>query len=143
MRALVWIREETWERCVDGAARLLPVEAEVTLLHVAPVEVEEVAEGAMAGLLGRGRRPGPGPPYELRAISDEAAADLLSAAAARLRRPAATQARRGRIEDEVLAATTEADVLVCARDTEHGGPRSFAPPTRFVVDHAAVGVLLV
>lgn len=146
MRALIWIREETWERCVDGAARLLPADADVTLLHVAPAEIEEVVEGAVAGLLGRGRQRPPEPRQDhpaLREISHEAALDLLAAAATRLGRLAATESRRGRIEDEVLAAATVADVLVCARDSDAPGPRSLAPPTRFVVDHAAAGVLLV
>jgi hypothetical protein len=56
---LLWLVEGTWEGCVAAAEPLLPADAEVALLHVAPGEVEEAAGGALAGLLGRGRR-GPG-----------------------------------------------------------------------------------
>ena len=59
MRVLVWLVEGTWQGCVDAARPLLPPDAEITLLHVAPSEVEQAATGALAGLLGRGR-PGPG-----------------------------------------------------------------------------------
>ena len=33
-RVVVWITEGTWQGCVDAAARLAPVNAEFTLLHV-------------------------------------------------------------------------------------------------------------
>ena len=56
MRALVWIVEDTWEATVAEAAAFLPADAEVTLLHVAPGDVEQVAEGTRHGLLGRSRR---------------------------------------------------------------------------------------
>ena len=71
MRALVWIVEDTWEATVAEAAALLPADAEVAILHVAPAEVEELAGGARHGLLGR--RPPP-PHAPLRAVSDEEAA---------------------------------------------------------------------
>ncbi len=142
MRALVWIAENTWEACVDGASIALRDDAEVTLLHVAPGDVEEVVAGGAAGLLGRHPPPRPGPP--LRAIADEEARALLDAARSRLSRPAQLIARRGRIEREVLAACAEADLVVLARDGElRLGPPSLGPRTRFVVDHAPCQVLLI
>ena len=53
--------------------------------------------------------------------------------------------RGGRVEREVVAAAADADMLVVVRDGDHTrlGPRSLAPPTRFVVDHAPCPVLLV
>jgi nucleotide-binding universal stress UspA family protein len=148
MRALVWIVEDTWEATVDEAAAYLPADADVTLLHVAPIDVETLAAGARQGLLGRPRhRPphGPPPPAPLRAISDEAAAELLAEAAARFGRDARTDSRRGRVEREVVAAAEGADLLVLARDGDHSrlGPHSLGPPARFVVDHAPCRVLLV
>jgi nucleotide-binding universal stress UspA family protein len=146
MRALVWIVEDTWEATVDEAVAFLPADADVTLLHVAPADVEELAAGARHALLGRPRRPpAPPPPAPLRAISAGAAQDLLRDALARLRRPAATESRRGRVEREVVAAAQGADVLVLARDGDrsHAGPHSLGPAARFVVDHAPCAVLLV
>ncbi|MBV8987400.1 MAG: universal stress protein [Solirubrobacterales bacterium] len=141
MLALVWISEGTWESCVDQAGALVPEQAEVTLLHVAPSDVEEVAAGGREGLLGR-RRPRPAP--ALRAIADEEAQGLLAAAQARLGRPSETVARRGRVEREVVAACKKADLLVLARDGEERlGPKSLGPRTRFVVDHAPCTVALV
>ncbi len=141
MRALVWISESSWESCVDQARQLVPEQAELTLLHVAPSDVEELAAGGREGLLGR-RRPRPGP--ALREISDEEAEELLAAAQARLGRPSQALARRGRVEREVVAACEGADLLVLARDGEHRlGPKSLGPRARFVVDHAPCTVLLV
>jgi hypothetical protein len=156
MRALVWIDQDTWPLAVAAAARL-PADAEITLLHVAPGDVETLAEGARFGLLGRPRlRPhprhrGPGPPppppspAPLREISDAEAAALLDEAAAALGRPAALERRRGRVEHEVVDAAAGFDLLVCARDGDRDrpGPHSLAPPGRFVVDHATGAVLLV
>ena len=144
MRALIWLVEGTWEGCVDGALPLLPAEAEITLLHVAPADVSEAAGGAMAGLLGRGR--GPRDPGErIAALAGESAAELLEAGAARLGRPARLVRRRGRVEREVVEAAAGADLLVAARDGDRArlGPRSLGPATRFVVDHAPCQVLLV
>ncbi|MGZ4278050.1 MAG: universal stress protein [Solirubrobacteraceae bacterium] len=145
MRALIWIVEDTWEATVAAALAVVGGrdDLEVTLLHVAPGDVEHVAEGARRGLLGR--RPPPAPPHEVRDISDEAAAALLEEAARRLGRPAATVARRGRVEREVVAAAEGFDLLVLARDGDRRrlGPKSFGPPTRFVVDHAPCAVLVV
>jgi nucleotide-binding universal stress UspA family protein len=142
MRVIVWISEDTWEACVDRARELLPEDAEVTLLHVAPADVEELASHPGARLLGRHPPPPPGPP--LRAIADEEAQALLEAARSRFARPAHTAARRGRVEREVVEACTGADLLVLARDGElRLGPKSLGPRTRFALDHAPCQVLLV
>jgi nucleotide-binding universal stress UspA family protein len=146
MRVLLWLVEGTWQGCVDGARALVPAGAEVTLLHVAPGEVEEAAGGAMAGLLGRGRpRPGRDPAARMGAVSEEAAAELLAAAEARLGRRARHERRRGRVERLVVEAAEGADLLVAARDGDRSrlGPASLGPATRFVVDHAPCPVLLV
>jgi nucleotide-binding universal stress UspA family protein len=147
MRALVWIVEDTWEATVAETAAFLPADAEVTLLHVAPGDVETLAEGTRQGLLGRPRRhPGPpAPPEPLRAISDEAAESLLAEARERLGRDARTERRRGRVGHEVAAAAEGMDLLVLARDGDHTrlGPHSLGPAARFAVDHAPCRVLLV
>lgn len=134
----MWVTEETWAAAVDAAA---PLDAEVTLLHVAPADVEALAAPGR-GLLGR--RPPPHREPTLRALSDDEATALLAEAAARLGRPAATALRRGRAEHEVVEAARDFDVLVLARDgDERPGPRSLGKETRFVVDHAPASVLLV
>ena len=150
MRALVWIVEDTWEATVAEAAAFLPADAEITLLHVAPGDVEQLAEGSRHGLLGRRRPPpppphGPAPPEPLRAISDEAAQALLAEARERLGRDARIERRRGRVGHEVVAAAEGMDLLVLARDGDHTrlGPHSLGPAARFVVDHAPCRVLLV
>ena len=148
MHALVWIVEDTWEATVAEAAAFLPADAEITLLHVAPEDVEELAAGARHGLLGRPRHhppPGPPPPPPLRAISEEAAAQLLADARAALGREAQVESRRGRVEREVVAAAERADLLVLARDGDVArvGPQSLGPAARYVVDHAPCRVLLV
>ena len=141
-RVLIWIVEDTWEATVAGARAFLPPAAEVTLLHVAPGDVEGLAEGARRGLLGR--KPPPPHAHEIRDISDEAAAALLADAAAALGGAPRTRALRGRIEREVVAAADGFDLLVLARDGDRArlGPRSLGPPTRFVVDHAPCQVLV-
>jgi len=142
MRAVVWTSEDTWEACVDQARLLVPEDAEVTLLHVAPTDVEDLAAHGGARLLGRHPPPPPGPP--LRAIAEEEAQALLGEALKRFGRPARTEARRGKIEREVLDACAGADLLVLARDGEARlGPKSLGPRTRFVLDHAPCQVLLV
>jgi nucleotide-binding universal stress UspA family protein len=147
MRALVWIVDDTWEATVDEADAFLPADADVTLLHVAPGDVESIAEGARHGLLGRPRprHHGPPPPEPLREISAEAAAALLAAARERLGRDATTVSLRGRVEREVVAAADQADVLVLARDGDRTrpGPHTLGPAARYVVDHASCRVLLV
>jgi nucleotide-binding universal stress UspA family protein len=144
MRALVWIVEDTWEATVAEAARFLPPDARVTLLHVAPADVEELAAAAPHALLGRHRHGPPAPPA-LRSISEEAARALLADAHARLGRDAELIARRGRIEREVVRAAGDADLLVLARDGDRSrlGPHSIGKHVRFVVDHAPCPVLLV
>jgi nucleotide-binding universal stress UspA family protein len=144
MRALIWIGEDTWEAAVDAAAQVLAPDADVTLLHVAPADVEELAAAAPRGLLGRRPPPPPGPPPPgLSAISDEHA--LLEDARERLGRDAQLVARRGRVEREVVAATKDMDLVIVARDGERArpGPKSLGPHVRFVVDHASCAVLLV
>jgi nucleotide-binding universal stress UspA family protein len=142
MRVVIWIAEDTWEGCVDRAGALLPSDAEVTFLHVAPSDVEAVASHGAARLLGRHPPPPPGPP--LRVIAEEEALALLEAARDRFERPAELLARRGRIEREVLEACAGADLLVLARDGEQRlEPKSVGPRTRFVLDHAPCQVLLV
>src|SRR6185436_12870504 len=106
---VVWITESTWEECVDA----VPAGVEVTLLHVAPGDVEALLG---APRLGHHRRPPPGP--QPREVSEEAARALLADAAERLGRPARTESRRGRVEHEVVAACDGADVLLLARDGE-------------------------
>jgi nucleotide-binding universal stress UspA family protein len=146
MRVLLWLVEGTWQGCIDAARPLLAADAEVTLLHTAPGEVEEAATGAVAGLLGRGwPRPGRHPAERIGALSDRAAAELLAAGQDRLGRPARQEVRRGRVERLVVEAAQDADLLVVARDGDRGrlGPASLGPATRFVVDHAPCPVLLV
>lgn len=139
--ALIWIVEDTWEATVAAAMALLPVGAEVTVLHVAPGDVEHLAEAGRHGLLGRRRPPGPAQ-HQVRDISDEAAAALLTEAAQRAGPGARTDARRGRVEREVVAAADGFDLLVLARDGRGPGPKSFGPATRFVIDHASCDVLV-
>lgn len=139
-KAVVWISEDTWEACVREADRLLAADAEVTLVHVAPADVEEVARGP--ALLGRHPRPAPEP--ALRQIADEEAQALLAAASERLGRPARTESRRGHVERELLDAAAGADLLLLARDGElRPGPKSIGRRARFVLDHAPCRVLLV
>jgi nucleotide-binding universal stress UspA family protein len=79
----------------------------------------------------------------MRAALGEEAEAILAAAAKRLRRPAATDRRRGRPERVALAAAAGHDLLVLSRDGAPGaGPHSLAPWARFVVDHARLPVLL-
>ena len=139
-RAVVWISEDTWEACVREADRLLPADAEVTLVHVAPADIEELARGP--ALLGRRPPPDPGPP--LRAIAEEEAQALLAEASERLERPARTESRRGHVERELLEACRDADLLVMARGGElRPGPKSIGRRERFVLDHVSCRVLLV
>jgi nucleotide-binding universal stress UspA family protein len=139
MTIVVWVAEGTWAACVD-ATRELSAD-HIVLLHVIDADSIEAVEGARAGLLGRG-------------LADDAATTdvltaaqtrLLDAAQARLGRTAQREARHGRREREVVAACAQADLLVLARDGYRTklGPRSIGPHTRFVIDHAPCGVLLV
>jgi len=141
MRALVWIVEDTWEATVDEAAALLPRDAEIALLHVAGTEAETIARVARHGLLGRRHPPHEAAQQRLRAISDQAAHELLAAGEARLGRPARRQARRGRVEHEVVAVAERMDLLVLARAGDHrrAGPRSLGQAARLssTTPHAA------
>lgn len=142
MRAVIWISENTWEACIDRGRDLVATDAEVTLLHVAPSDVEDLATRGAARLMGRRPPPPPGPP--LRTIAADEARALLEAARERFGRPADTDSRRGHVEREVLAACGDAELLVLARDGEaRVGPHSLGARTRFVVDHAACQVLVV
>jgi hypothetical protein len=145
MRALVWIVEDTWQAAVAEAAVLLPPDADVTLLHVEDAESESVVRAARHALLGRARPRAHEGAEPLLALSAQAAAELLDEALRGLGRPARLQARRGRVEREVVAAAEAVDILVLARDgdREHLGPRSLGPAARFVVDHAPCRVLLI
>jgi len=145
MEVLVWIAEATWTATVDAARAWVPDGAQVALLHVTGDDAAAAAHGAFAGLLGRGYSRGRDPGEQVAALSASAADELLSAAAARLGRPATRLSRRGRIEREVVHAADGADLLICARDGDRSrlGPHSLAPATRFVVDHAPCPVLLV
>jgi nucleotide-binding universal stress UspA family protein len=144
MKVVVWLAEGTWQAGVDASRRFVPPDAQVTLLHVVDPRWASGADAAQAGLLGRGRRHGDvGDLVASAALAAEEA--LLDAAARRLGRGAARDARRGQVEREVVAAAADADLLLVVRDGDRTrlGPRSLAPPTRFVVDHARCPVLLV
>jgi nucleotide-binding universal stress UspA family protein len=145
MNVIVWVTEATWAACVDAARGWVPADADVVLLHVTGDEVAAAAHGAFAGLLGRGHPNERDPGSRVEALSASVAEDLLAAAAERLARPATRIERHGRIEHEVIQATADADLLICARDGDRSrlGPHSLAPPTRFVVDHTPCPVLLV
>ncbi|MET7614554.1 universal stress protein [Streptomyces seoulensis] len=145
MRAVVWLVEGTWPACVDAVRVHAPHAREVVLLHVSGPEVPDVAHGAFAGLMGRGRAWEADPGDRLEALGDGSATELLDAAAARLGRPCVREERSGRPEREVVAAAEGADLLVLARDGDRTrlGPHSLGPAARFVVDHAPCPVLLV
>lgn len=144
MTVVVWIVEGTWPACVDAARTLAPDDAEIVLLHVTGQDVPGAAHGAFAGLLGR-HQPEHDPGTRMARQAAAAADQLLDAAAERLARPCTRTERGGRIEQEVLASTEHAQLLILARDGDrtHRGPRSLGPATRFVVDHAPCPVLLV
>ena len=94
MKIVVWIAEGIWPAAVDGARNVLTDDTEVVLVHVLPGDVEEVVQGAFAGLLGR-HRSAPGA-VATNAVSS--AAELLDLAEQRLGRQAARDARAGRVE---------------------------------------------
>jgi nucleotide-binding universal stress UspA family protein len=146
VRVVLWLVEGTWRGCVDAVADRIPPDVRVALLHVTPSDPSEVAEAAAGALLGRAF-PRRTPPHQYQDVADEAAAELLAAAASRLgRQDAELLHRQGRVEREVvLAVAQDVDLLVAARDGDrsHLGPRSLGPTTRFVVDHAPCSVLLV
>ncbi len=78
-------------------------------------------------------------------LATASATELLNAAAHRLARPCTRTQRQGRPEREVTAAAESADLLIVARDGDRtrAGPKSLAPASRFVIDHASCPVLLV
>jgi nucleotide-binding universal stress UspA family protein len=139
MTVLVWVTEEGWMACVDGALARAPAD-DVTLLHVTDAGAVDAAQGAFTALLGRA---GAGPGAQLEAMTETAATEVLEAAAARLGRPAQQLRRRGRPEREVVQAARGADLLILARQGGEAGPKSLGKAARFVVDHAACPVLLV
>lgn len=142
MRAVIWITEGTWQACIQHARALVPADASVVLLHVAPSDVEELA--ARGGPRWLGRRPPPAPEAMLRAVADEQAHALLEEARAELDRPAELINARGRVERVVLERCAGADLLLLARDGRlRLGPSSIGPHVRFVLDHASCQVLLV
>jgi nucleotide-binding universal stress UspA family protein len=146
MRVVVWLAEGTWQAGVDAARRFVPADAQVTLLHVVdPRLAEGIHAAAYGGLLGRGRGQAADPAAAVRAAAEAAEEELFQAATPRLGRAADLVRRRGPVEREVVAAAADADLLIAVRDGDHTrlGPRSLAPPTRFVVDHAPCPVLLV
>jgi nucleotide-binding universal stress UspA family protein len=142
MHVLIWIVEDTWRATVAAAAAFLPADADITLLYVTESEAEAVARGARYGLLGRALR---APAESLQVISEQSAHALLAEAQQLLGRQAVRQARRGRVEREVVAAAEEMNLLILARDRGRAqrGPRSMGSTARFVVDHAPCAVLLV
>jgi nucleotide-binding universal stress UspA family protein len=146
VRAVVWLVEGTWQGCLDAAAKILPRDAQVALLHVTPSDVGEITEAATTGLLGRASRAHRSTGH-FEEVADEEASEILQAAAKRLGRENTELVhRRGRVEREVVSAVADGvDLLVVARDGDRSrlGPHSLGHPTRFIVDHAPCPVLLV
>jgi nucleotide-binding universal stress UspA family protein len=141
-KVVAWVAEGTWPACVDAVRAWAPADAEVLLVHVAGGDLA-AAQGALAGLLGRGR---PSRGSDLDALAESTAAELLEDAVDRLGRPAETRhLSGGRTERLVVEAADGADLLVVARDGDRNrlGPRSIGRDLRFVVDHAPCPVLLV
>lgn len=141
---VAWVAEGTWPACVDAVRMWAPPDAEVLLVHVAGEE-KAAAQGALAGLLGRGGR-SRDRGREFDALVESTAAELLEDAVERLGRDAETRhLSGGRIERRVVEAAEGADLLVVARDGDRNrlGPRSIGRDTRFVVDHAPCPVMLV
>ncbi|MGV8978522.1 MAG: universal stress protein [Cellulomonas sp.] len=145
MDVLVWINEATWPACVAAARELAPPPARLTLLHVVDDAVPAAARGAFAGLLGRTGRADHEPGTLVRDLADAAGRELLEVAAQAAGRDVTVVQRSGRVEREVVAAAEGMSLLVVARDGDLSrlGPRSLAPATRFVVDHAPCATLLV
>lgn len=141
MTVVVWITEGVWQAAVDAARSIAPAGTDITLLYVNSGDLEEVVHGAFAGLIGRRRRL----PVDFAETSAGFADQLLSGAQARLGRTARQEIRSGRIGDEVVTASADAELLVLSRDGDRSqlGPHSLGPISRFIVDHAACPVLLV
>lgn len=140
MSVMVWINPgAAWESAVDAAARLSG--EEIVLLLVTDDD-DHRASGLLSGALGpAGHDPGDA----FAGSAEDQAAALFDEAEARLGRPARRLWERGIVEHEVVTASAGADLLICVRDGASSlpGPDSLRPSTRFVVDHAPCGVLLV
>ncbi|HKS53070.1 MAG TPA: universal stress protein, partial [Pseudonocardiaceae bacterium] len=136
MTVIAWLTEATWPACVDAARTYTPDGSDIVLLHVIPAEIPGTAHGAYAGLLGR-TRPDRDPGTQLEQLAAGAAEQLLQAAAERLGRPCTRATRTGRLEQEVLAAAQDAELLILARDGDRTrlGPKSIGPVSRFILDH--------
>ncbi|MCH9668437.1 MAG: universal stress protein [Actinomycetia bacterium] len=146
-RVVAWLSEGTWQAVVDTVATTLDSMnsvPDVVLLYVLDSQIGEAVQGAFSGLLGR-RMPERDPGAAVTDAARTAASALLDAAHRRLGAPAESIVRAGRVEREVVAACTGADLLVCARDGDRSrlGPHSLGHATRFVVDHAPCAVLLI
>jgi nucleotide-binding universal stress UspA family protein len=142
MRVLVWIAEGTWKAAVAAAKEFVPADADITLLHVVPIEPQAVVRDARHALLGRRHARSA---EELQSMAAQVASGLLADAQTLLGRKAALDARRGRVGHEVVAAAQKMDLLVLARDRDRtdGGPPSLGPTARFVIDHSRCPLLLV
>lgn len=140
MTVLVWITEDSWAACVDAVQSLAPAGQDVTLLYVTDTAAPDAAHGAFTALLGRSRVD---PGIQLEAMAEEAAGQVLTAAAERLGRPAQQLRLRGRAEHRVVEAARGVALVVLAREGGAAGPKSLGRAARFVVDHAACPVLLI
>ncbi|MGI5229509.1 universal stress protein [Actinoallomurus sp. CA-142502] len=140
MAVMVWINPAAaWESAVDAVAGM--AFEEIVLLLVTEGG-GAAAPDTLTGLLGpAGHEPG----EAFAGVEEEQAAALFDEAEARMGRPVRRLWERGVPEHEVVTAASGADLLVCVRDGAPGlpGPDSLGPATRFVVDHAPCGVLLV
>jgi nucleotide-binding universal stress UspA family protein len=141
MKVAGWVAAGTWPAVVEAMQRR-PESDELVLVAVADSS-EGVPSGPLAGLMGRGRRPGAS--AEVDQLSRGAAEDLLAQAVAALGRPCEAQLRTGFTEREVTAAAAAIDLLIVARDGDRTrlGPRSLGRHTRFVIDHAPCTVAVV
>ncbi|RMB61970.1 universal stress protein [Tessaracoccus antarcticus] len=145
MDVLVWIAEGTWQACVEAVALHVPPGSAVTFLHVAEPAPRELARGAGSGLLGAPRRRSRDRVVPETDLAEQLGRELLERAAGRVGAPVSLLQRRGRVEREVVAEAAGKDLLILARDGDRRrlGPRSLAPATRFVLDHAPCTTLLV
>ncbi len=141
MTLVIWVNEPGWQAVIDVARSVAAPQSEIALVAVVSDDVQEVAGGALSGLMGRRYRAPSSLADDLAGETDE----LLDAAAGRLGRPARRVVRHGRVEREVVQAALDADLLVMARDGDRTrpGPHSLGRAGRFIVDHAACPVLLV
>ncbi len=141
MKVAGWVAAGTWPAVVEAMQRR-PESDELVLVAVADSS-EGVPSGPLAGLMGRGRRPGGA--AEVDQLTRAAAEDLLAQAVAALGRPCEAQLRTGFTEREVTAAAAAIDLLIVARDGDRTrlGPRSLGRHTRFVIDHAPCTVAVV